>query len=92
MKIFSKSLLVSVAALAVLSSTANAGWMVVNDDGSMAPYTADCCHVVVKKVKRVKKKRVCKTCDYSMFPDAQTLPLNPGEKLPPAKLGFCGKK
>jgi len=90
MKFFSKTLMVSVASLALFSSSANAGWMVVNEDGSLTPYTEDCCHVVVKKVK--KKRKVCNTCDYSKFPEAQTFPLEPGEKLPPAKLGFCGKK
>ncbi|RUM67527.1 MAG: hypothetical protein DSZ06_00930 [Sulfurospirillum sp.] len=87
MKIISR-MAVSVVALAILASNASAGWMVVNEDGTKVPYTADCCHVV-KKIK--KSKKYCKTCDYSAFPEAETLPLESGEYLPPAKLGFCGK-
>ena len=90
MKIFTKSVLVSLIASAFLATSANAGWMVVNDDGSMVPYTEDCCHVRVKPVKKVRKKQ-CNTCDYSMFPDAEVMPLEPGERLRPARLGFCGK-
>ena len=48
----------------------------------------------VEKVvkKRVKKSSYCKTCDYSRFPEAKTMPLEPGEHLKPAKLGNCGRK
>jgi len=93
MKIFTKSVLVSLIASAFIATSANAGWMVVNDDGSMVPYTEDCCHVSVKPVKRVRKarKNCCATCDYSRFPEAEVMPLEPGERLRPARLGFCGK-
>jgi len=86
MKLFTKlSLLVTFSLFA--SANLNAGWMVVNEDGSMTPYTEDCCKVVVKKVRRHK---VCNHCDYSRFPDAETMPLEPGEHYRAAKLGFCG--
>jgi hypothetical protein len=92
MKIFSK-LSVSLLATFAFTLSANAGWMMVNEDGSMVPYTADCCKVVkhVKK-KKVCRKKTCSHCDYSKFPLAETMPVEPGEHLRPARLGFCGKK
>jgi hypothetical protein len=89
MKIFTKISLVSLVASTFLATTASAGWMMINEDGSKTPYTADCC---VKHVKKVKKSTYCKTCDYSAFPEAELLPLEEGEKLAPAKLGNCGRK
>jgi len=94
MKMFTKISLVSLIASTFLTTTASAGWVMVNDDGTKAPYTADCCHVV-KKVKRVKKvcrRKTCVNCDYSRFPDAQTFPIAEGERLAPARLGNCGRK
>ncbi len=92
MKRFNTLVLASVVTTMLFATSANAGWMMVNDDGSLVPYTADCCHVTVKKRVHHKKRCVCTTCDYSQFPEAETLPLEPGEHLKPAKLGFCGRK
>ncbi len=90
MKVFVKASLVTVALSALFATSASAGWVL--EDGT--PYTADCCKAkVVKKVKRVKKKSAyCETCDYSKFPMAELMPLEPGEKLAPARLGNCGMK
>jgi hypothetical protein len=87
---FIKVSLISVSVAALLSSSLSAGWVIVNEDGSTTPYTEDCCRAPVKVVKRVKrKKRVCNTCDLSKYPEAETLPLEPGEKLAPATLRGC---
>ncbi len=93
MKILTKVSL-AVLATALFTTTASAGWMMINEDGSMTPYTADCCYVPkkVKKKKICRNKKTCLKCDYSKFPLAETMPLEPGEKLKPAKLGFCGKR
>ncbi len=90
MKTFVKSSLITLALLALSSTTASAGWVL--EDGT--PYTADCCKAkVVKRVKRVKKApKVCKTCDYSKFPMAELMPLEEGERLQPAVLRNCGMK
>ena len=94
MKLFVKASLLSVFVSSFFFATsASAGWVIVNKDGSTTPYTADCCHKkVIKKVKKVKKSAYCPTCDYSKFPMAKLMPLEKGEKLAPAKLGNCGMK
>jgi len=95
MKIFTKISLVSLIASTFLTTTASAGWVMVNDDGTRAPYTADCCKTTVKKVRKVRKvcrPKTCKNCDYSKFPDAELYPLEEGERLAPARLGNCGRR
>jgi hypothetical protein len=93
MKLFVKASLLSVFVSSLFFATsASAGWVIVNEDGSTTPYTEDCCKT--KVVKRVKKRKkapaTCATCDYSKFPMATLLPLEEGERLAPAKLGNCG--
>jgi hypothetical protein len=94
MKTFTKISLVSLIASTFLATTASAGWVMINDDGTKVPYTADCCKVVkkVKKVRKVCRPKVCKKCDYSKIPDAQLYPLEEGERLAPARLGNCGRR
>ncbi len=94
MKLFVKTTLLSAFVSSLFFATsASAGWVIINEDGSTTPYTADCCHKkVVKKVKKVKPAGFCPTCDYSKFKMATLEPLAPGEKLKPATLGNCGKK
>ncbi len=91
MKMLSKLSLVSIVALSFLGSSLNAGgWVIVNENGTTTPYTADCCHAYVKRVvHHKKKKKVCKICDMSKYPEAKTMPLEPGEKLAPATLRGC---
>ncbi len=95
MKLFVKtSLLSAFVSTLFFASSASAGWVIVNDDGSTTPYTEDCCrkHVVKRVVKKKKAPEFCETCDYSKFPMAKLMPLEKGEKLAPAKLGNCGMK
>ncbi len=89
MKMFSKLSVAAIIATAFIASSLNAGWVIVNEDGSTTPYTEDCCHVVKKVYKKKKRKKRCNVCDLSKYPEAKTLPLEPGEKLEPAKLGGC---
>ena len=90
MKSFIKTSLLTLSISALFATTASAGW--VTEDGTA--YTADCCRsaVVVHKAKPAPAPKACLTCDYSRFPMAQTMPVEAGERLQPAKLGNCGMK
>ncbi len=90
---FIKKTLIATSVAAICATSASAGWVTL--DGT--PYTSDCCKVKhIKRVKHVKKVKkssdACPTCDYSKFPMAQVMPLEPGERLAPARLGNCGMK
>jgi hypothetical protein len=76
------------------ASTASAGWMIVNDDGSTQPFVCSCkkkvVHRPVRRVKKVRRvRKSCPTCDYSNIPMAQLEPVSPGEVLPKAVLRDC---
>jgi len=93
MKSYVKASLATLAVSALFATSASAGWVL--EDGT--PYTSDCCKAqVVKRVKRIKRVKkaseFCETCDYSRFPMAEVMPLEPGERLAPARLGNCGMK
>ncbi len=82
-----KKLVALFAIGAFFAASAQASWMIVNEDGSMKKLE-NCCKKKVYK-KRVKAPEVCETCDYSKFPLATLLPVG-DEKLQPATLKNCG--
>lgn len=88
-----KKVISAFAIAAFMLTSAQASWVIVNDDGSTEPL-APCCGKKYTPKKVVKKKHkapeVCETCDYSQFPEANLLPYE-GEKLAPATLKNCGK-
>jgi len=94
MKSFVKTSVLSLFVSSLFATAASAGWVVVNEDGSKAPYTADCCktRVVAKAPAPKKNPAVCLTCDYSKFPMAKLMPLSKNERLAPATLKNCGMK
>ena len=82
----SKLLSVLVIGAFIATSASAKGW-VYEDNGQTVQ---DCCYKAapVKVVKRVKKPKVCKTCDLTQYPDAQLEAYN-GERIGQATLRGC---
>ncbi len=86
---FTKTVLLTALTATFLASTAQAGWMIVEDNPEGAKLM-DCCaakkRVYTKPVKKVVKK-VLPACNE--IPTAQTFPIHRGEKLRPANVKAC---
>jgi hypothetical protein len=79
-------LLSSLVIGAFIATSANAGW-VYADNGQVVQ---DCCRKapVKRVVRKVRKPKVCKTCDLTQYPDAQLEAYN-GERIGKATLRGC---
>ena len=84
-----RSKLLSVLVIgAFIATSANAKGWVYQDNGQAVQ---DCCYKaapVKRVVRKVRKPKVCKTCDLTQYPDAQLEAYN-GERIGQATLRGC---